>query len=364
MLIFDSIPVRVALFAEWDSDLPGGLATTIAGLLDHLPNDIRIIPHIARPGLSTLLRINEVVKCVQQHSIDLVHIATSRPTALAALVAAARLKLPVVGSFDLDFLSATAVRRKYLRVLASLCNNVLVSSSCARDTLRTVAGFDTVALWRPGVDIETFTPEKRSTNLRERWEVSQSRAAVIYAGRLSDEYGAHRLLSLEPALRRSHPIHRLIVAGEGPALPELRYRCDHAVFLGHVPDSQMPELLASADLFVSPSERQSTYHAVLEAQASGLPVVVMARGAAPERVGRDAAVICSCDADFIVHTAALVRTDARRVAMGRAARAHAVVQQWDSGLALIYAEYRRVAQSSRSVRPEVVDVIREQGINS
>ena len=356
MLILDSIPVRVALFAEWDPGVPGGLATTIAGLLDHLPNDIRIIPHVTRPGLSTLLRIDEVFSCVQKHGIELVHIATSGPTALAALVVAARLKLPVVGSFDLDFLSATPIRRRYLRVLANLCDKVLVSSTCARDTLHSFADPGKVALWRPGVDIETFTPEKRSTRLREQWQVSQNRAAVIYAGTVSEQHAAGRLLSLEIALRRTYPMHRLIVAGDGPALPELRYRCANALFLGHVPDSQMPELLASADLFVSPSERLSTHHAVLEAQACGLPVVVMARGAACERVAKAAAVVCRSDADFIVDTAALVRTEARRIAMGRAAREHAMLQQWESGLAPWYAEYRR-AGSSRSVLPKLVDVV-------
>ena len=359
MLILDCIPVRVALFAEWDPGVPGGLATTIAGLLDHLPNDIRVIPHVTRPGLSTLLRIDEVFNCIQQHNIELVHIATSGPTALAALAIAARLKLPVIGSFDLDCLSATPIRRRYLRVLARLCSKLLVSSSGARDILCNVAKPEKVALWRPGVDIETFAPEKRSTRLRERWQVSQNRAAVIYAGTVSEQHGAARLLSLEMALRRTYPVHRLIVAGDGPALPELRHRCANALFLGHVPDSQMPELLASADLFVSPSERLSTHHAVLEAQASGLPVVVMARGAARERVAKDAAVVCSCDADFIVDTAALVRTEARLIAMRRAAREHAMVQQWESGLAPLYAEYRRAAQSFKSLHPELVNVVRE-----
>ena len=79
---------------------------------------------------------------------------------------------------------------------------------------------------------------------------------------------------------------------------------------------EMPAVLASGDLFVCPSEAASTNLAVLEAQASGLPVVVMESGSARERVGSSAGVVCRSHADFIVETAAIVRTDARRKAMG------------------------------------------------
>ena len=58
--------------------------------------------------------------------------------------------------------------------------------------------------------LETISP------LRERWQVSDSRPAVIYAGALSEEKSARRLLSLEMGLLRSNPMHRLIVVGDGP----------------------------------------------------------------------------------------------------------------------------------------------------
>jgi alpha-1,6-mannosyltransferase len=109
----------------------------------------------------------------------------------------------------------------------------------------------------------------------------------------------------------------------------------------------MPQVLASADLFVCPSEAISTNLAVLEAQASGLPVVVMECGSARERVTESTARICRSNADFIVETAALVRTDARRRAMGMAARKYATHQDWSAGLTAVYAEYRCAAEISR-----------------
>jgi glycosyltransferase involved in cell wall biosynthesis len=350
--ILDGNLVRVALFADCDPGVPAGLATTIAGLLDHVPGDIHVVPYLNRPGLSSLLHADEIIRSVRQDEIDLIHLASAGPTALAALFAATRVGLPVIGSFDVDLLTASPLRRRYLRTLCDLADQVLASSSCARDTLRGLTDEDKITLWRPGVDVETFAPEKRSASLREEWQVSRSRPAVIYAGTLSEEHCVRRLLALELELRRTRPMHRLIVAGDGPALAELRFRCSNALFLGRVPECRMAEMLASADLFISPSERCSAHHAVLEAQASGLPVVVMARGAASERVARAGSVVCAADADFIVDTASLIRTEDRRRDMGRAAREFALTERWEHGLAPLFADYRTLA-AARSARPKL-----------
>ena len=112
----------------------------------------------------------------------------------------------------------------------------------------------------------------------------------------------------------------------------------------------MPSILASSDVCVCPSEASSAQLVLLEAQAAGLPVVVMSRGSARERVDGRSAVVCRAEADFIVETAALIRNDARRSAMGFAARTFAVREDWSSGLTSIYAEYRDAAAVSRTRR--------------
>jgi glycosyltransferase involved in cell wall biosynthesis len=214
-----------------------------------------------------------------------------------------------------------------------------------------------IATWRPGVDAEIFAPSKRSAALRDRWQVSEARPAVIYVGALSDEKSVRRLLSLEIGLRRSHPMHRLIVVGEGACRAELEYRCSHAVFTGSLPHREIPEHLASADVFVCPSETCSTNYALLEAQASGLPVVVMERGSAPERISERSGRICRSTVDMIVETAALVRNDERRKAMSRAAREYGLEQEFDRGVAPLFAVYRVAADISgvgRQLRPALV----------
>lgn len=350
--------MRIALFTEQDPVTPcGAAATTIAALIGHSPSDIQIIDYRRGSHRFSGLRADQILQRAKRDRIDLIHLATCGPFAFVALFVAWRLNVPVVGSLSSDFAS-TPVRRKYLGVLSKRCQRVFASSSAEHERL-TAAGVgpSKIGIVRPGVDTELFAPCKRSSSLRERWQVSDSRPAVIYVGALSEAKTSRRLLSLEMGLLRSNPMHRLIVVGEGPGRAELEHRCSHAVFMGALPHREIPEMLASADLFVCPNEMRSTNHALLEAQASGLPALVMERGSAVERISEHSGRVCRSTVDLIVETAALVRNEVRRKAMGRAARECALQQGLEAAVAPLYAEYRAAAANSGvggELRPALV----------
>ena len=349
--------MRIGLFTPQEPVSSQGIATTIELLRGHLPRAIRLIDYRSGSDRFPGLRPDKILQRAQRDRIDLIHLATCGPAAIVALFVAWRLNVPVVGSLPADFAS-TPLRRKYLGVLSQQCECVFAPSSAARAKL-TAAGINpsTIVTWRSGVDAERFTPSKRSAALRERWQVSDSRPATIYVGVLSEGKSSARLHSLEVGLRRSNPMHRLIVVGDGPSRAELEKRCPRAVFMGAMPHDEIPEVLASADLFICPSETCSTNHAVIEAQASGLPVLVMEGGSAPERISPSSGVVCRSTVDLIVETAGLIRNDVRRKAMGRAAREHAVLQRVDAALAPLQAQYRAAAEIShvrRELRPALV----------
>ncbi len=340
--------VRIGLFTESDVSAGGSLATALDALAAHRPHDSCINQYAAPPTLGGLRRYREIVKQVEADHIDIVQVATCGPLAIAALLIASRFGLPVIGSFAPPVTTTSGAYTVYLRALVRLCRRLLVTSMSAREMfVRAKIDASKIVVWRPGVDCAMFAPSMRSAALRERWGVSDARPAIVCAGTLSADRGVQRLLSMELALHRTRPMHQLIVVGDGPNRNAVQARCPNAVFIGTVPRTEMPKVLASADLFVCPSETASTNLMVLEAQASGLPVVVMERGSARERVGGSAAIVCRSQADFIVETAALVRTDARRNAMALASRKHAIRQDWATGLSPVYAEYRSAFEISR-----------------
>ena len=346
--------MRVGLFIEEDSALSEGAATTMSALVGHMPGDVDVLTYRLESGMISLLRAEGILRRAKRDRIDLIHLATIGPAAVAALFVARQLSVPVVASFSADFPS-TLIRRRYLCLLSQQCERVFAPSLSARVRL-VASGLDPakIAIWRPGVDTALFSPSRRSNVLRERWQVSDERSAVLYAGTLSDEKGVSRLLSLEIGLHRTHPMHRLIVIGDGPGRAALENKCSDAVFMGAMPHTDIPEAMASADLFVCPSATCSTNHAVLEAQAAGLPTAVMEEGSARERVSGLSAVLCRSSVDLIVETASLIRNAARRKAMSAAARENALRQRWSTGLAPVYAEYRSTGQLSgvrRDFRP-------------
>jgi len=347
--------MRIALLT--DPELRTGRETTLKAIASHSPADFGFNTYATPCGLDAG-RVRETLREIERDRVDLLHLAVQGPAAAAILYLAWRSSLPVVGSFDLMRVGTSRTQATWFSTLHRRCDRLLVASMCARRRM-IEAGVhaERIVQWRPGVDCRTFTPAMRLSTLRERWQVSDSRPALIYAGHLSDGHGARRLLSLELALQRSHPMHRLIIVGDGPSRAELEFRCSRAVFVGRVARERMPEILASGDLFVSPGEEGQTAHAVLEAQASGLPCLVMEGGSAAERVSEASAVVCGSTVEWIVGTASMLRDHVRRKERGRAAREHALRQDWVNGLSPLYAGYRLAADTSdarRDLRPALI----------
>ena len=130
------------------------------------------------------------------------------------------------------------------------------------------------------------------------------------------------------AQRRAGPL-RLLVAGDGPLLPELRRNATGipVSFLGHVADIRM--LLHATDALVFPTLSwlgEVFGLAALEAMASGLPVVTSDEGALPEVVadGRTGMVVPAGSVPALAGALVTMAADpARRAAMGEAGRVRA-----------------------------------------
>ena len=370
--------MNVAIFTDNDLSQVNGVTTSVRAILRYAPPDVQARVYTCDGiGLDTpdclalrslglgipyaggtrmyWPRFRRLLSEAVRDAIDVIHLTTPGPVGLAALFVAWRTGLPLIGTFHTDLASYArilsgsarlgALIREYVRWPYSCCRRVFVASEATYRMLAE-ARFNpaTLAVWRLGVDAELFTPARRSASLRDRWQVSGRRPAVIYVGRISREKGVERLAALEATLRRWQPVHRLVVVGDGPARRDLEAACPDAVFTGTLPRVGVAEAMASADLFVFPSETDSAGNVVLEAQAAGLPVIVMEQGGPKEYV-RDGVtgLVCGTYRDLLARTAALVSDETVRCHMGRAAREHARGLRWEPALAPLYAGYWAVA---------------------
>ena len=131
-----------------------------------------------------------------------------------------------------------------------------------------------IGRWDRGVDIARFSPAKRDADGAARASSTSSTP-----GRLTREKGADLLADAFLAARERDPRLHLCLAGGGPEEDALRERLgEHATFLGWLEGEALARAYASADLFLFASRTDTFGQVLLEAQASGLPVVAVAEG--------------------------------------------------------------------------------------
>jgi alpha-1,6-mannosyltransferase len=140
-----------------------------------------------------------------------------------------------------------------------------------------------------GVDLDFFTPRRRSAAVRGRYAGPREHL-LVHCGRLSPEKKPHRSLAALAALRASGVPAVLVVAGDGPLRGRLARQAARAElpvrFTGFVADRwALASLLASADVVLAPGPAETFCLAALEALACGTPVVASAAGAAGEVIG-------------------------------------------------------------------------------
>lgn len=136
-----------------------------------------------------------------------------------------------------------------------------------------------VALIYNAVDLERYSPgspERRREGRRRLGWPEQARV-VLGVGRLQPQKNFTGFLEVAAALSRRRPEAIFVIAGDGPERPRLEALArqlglaDRVRFLGFV--AQMQDLYLAADVLFFPSLFEGTPMAVLEAMATGLPIV-------------------------------------------------------------------------------------------
>jgi glycosyltransferase involved in cell wall biosynthesis len=239
------------------------------------------------PHLPALLRF------LEEESIELVQCSTPGPVGLAALVAARLAGLPVIGQFHTD-VPEYAVRLTNDPTAGALVgaavgwfyrtvDRVLAPSAWVGERLIGLGvAPDHIVRVPRGIDLDRFRPAHRRPDAFARWGVTGP--VILYVGRLSREKNLEAVFRGFAAAAELTDT-TLVVVGDGPYRGELARRAPaRTVFTGTVVGDELATLYASAEVFMCLSETETFGNVVIEAQASGLPAVVAARGATSELV--------------------------------------------------------------------------------
>ncbi len=317
-------------------------------------------------GVPSLPVAVETLAGVHGGGYDLIHVCSPGPAGIAGALVARGLGLPLVGSYHTELTAYAGLRSGDRRVADAMALavssfyhacDVVLSPSPASDGALAAIGMpsERVLRWDRGVDTARFDPALREQPLLT------GTINVLYSGRITREKGADLLADAFLKARTLEPRLHLVLAGGGPEQERLRTRLgEHATFLGWLEGDALARAYASADIFLFPSATDTFGQVILEAQASGVPVVAVARGGPLSLIeDRVSGLLCEPDAERLAE-AVLELTDSPllRAQLSRGALRAVRMRTWEHTLQRLADGYQHALELrafGRDPRPAPVE---------
>ncbi len=250
-------------------------------------------------GLTYSLGITATLRrLVRERAPDVLHVHCAYPDAVGVALAARRLGLPLVvtahGSDINVYARRRALRPQIAWALRAAAGVIAVSRDLMSKIEPLVTGSGTRLTHIPcaGFDPRVFFPASRR-ELRSALGIPAAGRIVVFVGQLVPIKGLEVLVEAWAMLaqrRRIDAGDRLVLIGDGRCRAALQQQArdagiaDAVRFLGSIPQEHVGRWLGAANLLCLPSRNEGTPNVVVEALASGIPVVASRVGGVPELV--------------------------------------------------------------------------------
>lgn len=374
----DSAPLRLALFTDTYPPQLNGVSRTLERLVGAVRargGEARVyttsdpeagyepdiwrrpsIPFWAYPQLRLAAPIRgRLAGDIRAWRPTIIHAATPFGMGLTGRAEALTMGVPLVTSYHTSFseyakfyrlgaLSSTAW--SFFRWFHNSGARTYVPTHAIADELRPM-GFERLAVWGRGLEAHRFNPGWRSPEWRARLGADDDTIVVAYVGRLAIEKGLDTALAAMHRLTANPPAQKIkfALAGDGPYADYCRKAAPPGVFFtGRIEGSGLSEFFASADLFVFPSTTDTFGNVLLEAMASGVPVIGADVGPTRELLaGGGGVLFAPGDSAALADRIRELAADAgRRRAIAAAGVASAANASWDAIFDELLADYQRV----------------------
>lgn len=237
--------------------------------------------------------------CYRQE-ITHIHSSTPGPMGLTALGIAKVLQVPLQATYHTALPEYVRERTgdkdmeemmwKYILWYYKQMDTVFVpSNTITQQLIQRGLDKNRVRTLSHGTDTEAFHPSKRNGFWAKYFPNSPDVCKLLYVGRVAREKDLHILTAAYKECLRHRKDLKLIVVGSGPYLHQMQSELSgyDVCFTGELRGDDLAQAYASSDIFVFPSSTDTFGKAVLEAQASGLPVIVSDEGGPREVMSTD-----------------------------------------------------------------------------
>ena len=359
--------VSETFLPKWD-----GVANTVCRLLEHIqergheavmmapegaPPQYAGVPIIGQPRFSCPFypplkivqpRVNMGLE-LESFEPDIIHMVNPAFMSMVMLRRARSMGVPVLMSYHTDIPGymekygmalLTEPVWQFFRWLHNEADlNVCPSQTCLDELAE--RGFERLDIWGRGVDTTLYNPAKRSTAVRAELTGGCPHAPLlVYVGRLAVE---KRVDVIRPVLDQ-WPDARLAIIGDGPERANLEklFAGTNAVFAGYRKGEDLARAYAAGDVFVFPGENETFGNVVLEAQASGMPVLAARAGGPSDHVfdGRNGFLFEPGNSTDLIHKLHPVMGDVSyRRHLAEGALAYARSQTWTMIMDSLFEKY-------------------------
>ncbi len=242
---------------------------------------------------------------IEKSHLDIIHTKTPFPIGLVAKRFSKKFHIPIIGTLDTpiqDYIHYIPVwgrspgtsgflyrvAKRYTRWFYNFCHIVTVPSKTTRRELIRAGCRKRIEVVSNGIDTGKYNPKNSRGWIRERF-CPGGESLVLHVGRITREKGLLELVRAAKILSRKGIKFKLVIVGRGPYLKAVRKLVKregirNIAFAGFVEEKDLPKYYASADFFATASCVETQGIVLLEAMASGLPVIGAKAGAIPELV--------------------------------------------------------------------------------
>lgn len=146
-------------------------------------------------------------------------------------------------------------------------------------------------LFRNGIDTKQFSEEGNRSGFRAKYGMSESDFVIAYAGIIGHAQGLEVIIHAAKELS-AYPQIKFLIVGDGPEKPKLieltaQLGLTHIIFVNNVPRSEMPDVVAACDCYVTPLRKNDLFlgaipSKIFEPLSFGKPVLLGVDGEAKE----------------------------------------------------------------------------------
>ncbi|MBD3266591.1 glycosyltransferase [bacterium] len=278
--------------------------------------------------------ILKTFKQIEDGDFDTIVISTPGPVGILGLICAKVMGIPTHGIYHTD-LPRIAMRVsgdpmfgelavQLTRMFYRQVDHVLAPSKWYIDDLRNLGIEEkNTSIMERWVDVDTFSPAKRSEMY---WE-EHAPVKLLFVGRMSQDKNVDLLIKLYHYLEVRYKNFVLHVVGDGPYYKEMETKTktlEHFIMTGAKFGEDLAQAYASSDVFIYPGLLDTFGNVIIEAQASGLPCVVMNEGGPKELiVPGETGFISRTEEEFILNTEKFLQDTSLAKTMGEKAVNHA-----------------------------------------